>query len=63
MGVSKEIQGQGIGRLLLLKTLNEAAARATTPLIIPWVNEAFYNKCLGKLPRRVFIKYSKSISP
>jgi GNAT superfamily N-acetyltransferase len=63
MGVSKEMQGQGIGRLLLLRTLNEAAARSTNTLTIPWVNETFYNKCLGKLPRRVFIKYSKSISP
>jgi GNAT superfamily N-acetyltransferase len=63
MGVSKTMQGRGIGRLLLLKALNEATAKATEHLTIPWANEPFYNKCLGKLPRRVFIKYSKNISP
>jgi len=62
MGVSKPMQGRGIGRILLLKALHEALSRKASHLTIPWVNETFYNKCLGKLPRQIFIKYSKNLT-
>lgn len=62
MVVSASYRGRGVGKLLLLTSINKAAAGGTTRLIIPWVNELFYNKCLGLLTRQVFIKYRKIFS-
>ena len=59
MGVGEQFRGRGIGKILLLKSINEATFRGENQLTIPWVNEAFYNRCLGKMPRQEFFKYSK----
>ena len=61
MGVRHSERGKGIGRQLLLKSVREATVRGSKLLTIPWVNEEFYNKCLGKLTRQVFVKYSKCV--
>ncbi len=61
MGIHHSERGKGIGRQLLLKSVREATVRGSKLLTIPWVNEEFYNKCLGKLTRQVFVKYSKCV--
>jgi len=60
MGIDPALRGTGLGRTLLLSALQEAHQRGSTALLIPWVNEGFYQHCLGDLNRQIFFKYTFS---
>lgn len=62
MGTDPALQGQGIGKALLLRTLEQMKADGFSQAIIPWVGPTeFYAKLVGAKKDRTFRRYTKSL--
>jgi len=62
MGVDNSLRGKGIGRVLLLETLNFMMEVGYKNAIIPWVGPvAFYYKTVGATINRVFVRMKKML--
>lgn len=62
MGTDPEAQGRGIGKALLLRTLEQMATDGFTGAIIPWVGPTeFYAKTVNATIDRRFQRYRKSL--
>ena len=63
MGVREDLQGRGLGRLLVQHSALVARERGIPRFLVPWVgkNEPFYRKILGPGPRVAFRKCEKHL--
>ncbi len=62
MGTDPACQGMGIGRLLLLKCLDDIRAQGHSAAIIPWVAPVeFYQKHAGATISRRFVRLEKQV--
>ena len=62
MGVNSGLRGKGIGRALLLETLNFMKEVGYKKVIIPWVGPvAFYYKTVGATINRIFLRMKKML--
>lgn len=62
MGVDSNLRGKGIGKALLMETLNFMIEVGYKNAIIPWVGPvAFYHKTVGANINRVFLRMKKML--
>jgi mycothiol synthase len=60
-GVSRQLRGRGLGRLLLMASLADLRSRGFSRVIIPWTDSLeFYRKSCGALPEHHFVQLTKS---
>jgi len=58
MGTTPAARGRGIGRVLLLRCLNDLLAAGHQTAVIPWVGPiSFYQEHCGAVVERVFWRY------
>ena len=63
MGTVEEARGQGIGRVLLFRCLDDMAGRGVSAATIPWVDPVdFYRQCAGAAVSRIFNRYEKELN-
>ena len=62
MGTAPEARGEGIGRLLLLRCLEDMRNAGRRCATIPWVGPVpFYEQTVGARVWRTYIRYEKTL--